>query len=343
MTYYSKENRDRQNVRVGIVCFDGVATLDLSGPLEAFARADSAAVDGETHRYETLLISVKAKGIVSDAGAVFRAAKTLATAPQLDTVIIPGGKGIRTAETSAAIGAWLKERASSIRRIVCISTGIYAVAPTGLLDGHRVTTHWRFAQALAREFPGLQVIEAAPIVRDRGVYTCGGGTASIEMTLALIEEDFGSQVALAAARELVMELKPPVETESLLTTIDYQVSPREKLADMPVWIATHLRENLSVEALAERAMMCPRHFSRLFKSMFHVTPADFVEQLRLDEARRRLRSPRQSVESIAAAVGFNSDDAFRRAFERRFSITPRAFRNSERRSRKDGQAATASD
>ncbi len=146
------------------------------------------------------------------------------------------------------------------------------------------------------------------------------------MTLALIEEDNGGHVARAVARELVMRLRPPGESVELFEIANFQSDPAERVTDLPAWISIHLHERLTVEALAERACLCPRHFSRLFKQVFNCTPADFVEELRLSEARRRLLGLRSTVESVAESVGFKSSDAFRRAFERRVGVTPTAFR-----------------
>jgi transcriptional regulator GlxA family with amidase domain len=123
-----------------------------------------------------------------------------------------------------------------------------------------------------------------------------------------------------------MDLRPPGEEQDEIKPYNYELDPTERLADLPAWIVAHLQSNLSVEALARRTSLCPRHFSRLFKKLYETTPADFVDQLRLNEARRRLLSSRNSIAAVAASVGFKSTDAFRRAFERRFGITPRAFR-----------------
>jgi len=260
----------------------------------------------------------------------FKAEATLASAGDLDTIIVPGGEGVRQPETMAILAAWLGERAGQTRRIASISTGIYALARSGLLDGRHVTTHWRFANDIARRFPKLRVNYAAAFLKDGAFYTSGGGNSGVEMTLALIEEDFGNQVAREVAREFVMRLRPMGEADDHFEFTNYQCDPSERVAELPAWILAHLRENLTVEALAVRACLCPRHFSRVFKHVFNCTPADFVEELRLAEARRRLLGLRSSVEDIAGSVGFHSADAFRRAFERRVGMTPSLFRRQAR-------------
>ena len=217
-----------------------------------------------------------------------------------------------------------------MRRIAAVSTGIYALAQSGLVDGRMVTTHWRFFRDVAQRFPKLRLSNSAAFLKEDEFYTSGGGTAGIEMTLAMIEEDYGGQVALAVARELVMRLRPPGDGTRDFEPAHYQYDPAERVADLPAWIVAHLHETLTVEFLAERACLCPRHFSRVFKQVFHCTPADFVEELRLTEARRRLLSLHGSVESIAESVGFKSGDAFRRAFERRVGVSPSAFRRNSK-------------
>jgi transcriptional regulator GlxA family with amidase domain len=326
MTYFLRVPAEMKPLKIGILGFDGVTTLDLAGPLEAFTVARVGSSDGGLQRcYEVVLIGVTGRSFVAESGATFKTQKTLDTAPLLDTVVIPGGTGIRSAQVTAKIANWLTQR-KTLRRIVAVSTGVYAVAASGSLEGRQVTTHWRFAPSLAREFPTVQVSQTASFLKDGPFYSCGGGTAAIEMTLSLIDEDYGKAVALGAARELVMDLRPPGEQQNDIKPYNYELDPTERLADLPAWIVAHLQSNLSIEALAKRTSLCPRHFSRLFKQLYDTTPAAYVEQLRLNEARRRLLSSRNSVTTVAASVGFKSADAFRRAFERRFRVTPRDFR-----------------
>ncbi|HZE14115.1 MAG TPA: helix-turn-helix domain-containing protein [Chthoniobacterales bacterium] len=324
MTYFLRVPVEMKPVSIGILGFDGVTSLDLAGPLEAFAAAKIDSPERIQRGYQVTLIGVTGKTFTSESGAIFKTTKTLDSAPALDTVIVPGGIGIRSAQVVAKISDWL--RRNKPRRIVAVSTGVYAIAATGLLDNRQVTTHWRFAPSLAREFPSVRVSPSASFFKDGPFYSCGGGTAAIEMTLSLIEEDHGKSVALDVARELVVDLRPPGEKQDDIKQYDYQLDPTERLADLPAWIVAHLRHDLSVESLAKRTSLCPRHFSRLFKQIYHTTPATFVEEMRLNEARRRLLSSRNSVATVATSVGFKSTDAFRRAFERRFKMTPRAFR-----------------
>ena len=308
---------------IGLLGFDGVAALDLTGPLEALsmARFPEEVGDGRPC-YKPVLLGLTNKAFAAESGLVFKADATAVGAPPLDTIFIPGGQGLRQLETMRRAASWLNDRASSTRRIASVSTGVYALALSGLADGQSVTTHWRFSRDLAQRFPKLRVNPTASFLRNDRIYTSAGGSAGVEMTLALIEEDFGSHIARAVARELVMRLRPPGEIDDHFKAVNYQSDPAERVTDLPAWILAHLREKITVDALAERACLCPRHFSRLFKQVFNCTPADFVEELRLTEARQRLLELRTPVGSVAESVGFKSSDAFRRAFERRVRPDP---------------------
>jgi transcriptional regulator GlxA family with amidase domain len=189
-----------------------------------------------------------------------------------------------------------------------------------------VTTHWRFASEIAQRFPKLRVDPNALFIKDGQFYTSAGITAGIDLALALIEEDHGSQVALAVARDLVVYLKRPGGQEQYSEPLRFQMNSRDRLSDLAPWIIAHLHQDLSVETLAAKACLSPRHFARCFKRTFSAPPGEFVENLRLEEARRRLSAPGARIEGVGESVGFASADSFRRAFERRFGIAPSVYR-----------------
>ena len=323
--------------RVAFLGFDGLMALDLVGPADAFA---SAFLEDEGGRlrpcYEVVVIGLKKGPFVAQSGVVFKPTATLQTARDIDTLIVPGGPGLRRGTAARRASSWIASRASGIRRIASVCTGIYGIAPTGLLDGRRVTTHWNHAADVAEKFPKLKLESNALFLKDGPFYTSAGITAGIDLSLALIEEDFGAAVALSVARELVVYMKRSGGQEQYSEPLRFQVQSAGQFADIAAWIPGHLRSDLSVEALAEKAFVCPRHFSRRFKAAFGSTPAAFVEGLRLDEARRRLVSAKRSIEATAASVGFRSAVSFRRAFERRFGIPPSVYRNRFETGRKTG-------
>jgi len=312
---------------IGIIAYDGVQGLDIIGPADAFANARLTTNGDADPLYEIALIGLTSKPVTSESGIVFQPKWTVRSSPPLDTLIIPGGRGVRTSpQTQSGVARWVRRQAQRTRRIAAVCTGVYGIAPTGLLDGRRVTTHWRFANDVAAQFPKLQVDADSLYVKDGPFYTSAGITAGIDLALALIEEDFGSHVALDVARDLVVYLKRSGGQEQYSAPLQFQAQANDRMVDVASWIVNHLNEDLSVERLAERANVCARHFTRKFRHSFGSTPADFVEKLRLGEGRRLLGERGSRIEGVAAATGFASTDSFRRAFQRRFGISPSAYR-----------------
>jgi transcriptional regulator GlxA family with amidase domain len=312
---------------VGLIVFEKMAAADLTGPAEAFSRANIVNSYGcECPCYHVLILGVNTEPCMTESGIVVKPQVDLGNAPALDTVIVSGGSGICDAKLSKKITKWLSYRAPTTRRIATLGTGIYALAATGLLDHHQVATHWRFAGDVALRFPNLRVNPNCLFVKDGPFYTSAGAMAGTDLSLSLIEEDYGPRVALAVARELVVYLKRSGRQEQYSETLQFQTKSVSRLSELTTWIISHLNENLSVEALAAKACLCPRHFSRRFKTEFRTTPANFVEKLRLDEACHRLSSRDNSVEGVGVSVGFKSADAFRRAFQRRLGVTPSEYR-----------------
>ena len=314
--------------RVGFIGFDDVQGLDIIGPAESFAAAISDSGNGRpSNLYETVIVGLDDRPFRTEAGMLIHPQATIDAVDELDTLIIPGGKALRNGDTGARIAEWLLQRGAGIRRIASVCTGAYALALTGWLDGKRVTTHWRFADDLGRRFPKLTVDHDALFIRNGKFYTAAGITAGIDLSLALIEEDHGAHVALAVARELVVYMKRAGGQEQFSEPLRFQLQTSDSFSDLTAWMTDHLGHDLSVDCLAERANLCPRHFSRRFKKAYGTTPAQFVETIRLNESRARLTETLNTVEGVALSIGFNSARAFRRAFEHRFGISPTAYRD----------------
>ena len=311
-----------------IVGYDNITSLDLSGPLEAFSSAHIEDTRGKSRPcYKVTIAALGAKTFCSESGLRMTAACSLSSLRHLDTLLIPGGSGMRTSACARKLANWVSQNQYCVRRIASVCTGIYGVAPTGLLNGRNVTTHWKFSGDLAERYPQLRVNANALYIRDGKFYSSAGITAGIDLSLALIEEDFGAQVALSVARELVMYVKRPGGQEQYSEPLKFQVESTSRFSDLAAWMVGHLDEDLSVEALADRINLCPRQFTRRFKDEFNSTPAAFVQRLRLDEARERLSAAGCSVESIADSVGFRDPDSFRRAFVQRFGVAPKQYRS----------------
>ncbi len=321
--------RSMTPLRIGLLGYEQANALDIAGPAEAFASAFRDNGKGKLERcYEVTVIGLTRRSFATESGIVFQPTATIENAPKLDTLIVPGGCGLRGAETNRKVAAWILEKAKATRRVASVCTGLYGLAATGLLDGRRVTTHWRWSADAAQRFPKLKLESNALFVKDGQFYTSAGVTAGIDLALALIEEDFGSKVALGAAREMVVYLKRSGGQEQYSEPLQFQMNSGDRFAELVAWMTNNPTKEMSVESLARRASLSPRQFFRRFKEHFGSSPATFVETLRLNEARRRLSAGEPSIESVAESVGFNGADSFRRAFERRFRVTPSKYRRS---------------
>lgn len=312
---------------IGIIGFGGVASLDISGPAEVFSRVQLDHKGGPRRAgYEILTIAASNRPFATDSGLILTPTATFANSPDLDTIVIPGGESLKRADAHQAMSAFLVERAPTTRRIIAFGSGIFPLAVNGLLAGRRVTCHWQDARDLVRQSLGVRLEENRLFVNDGKFYTSAGAAAAIDLTLSLIEEDYGSAISLSVARDLVIYLKRSGNHEQYSEPLQFQTESICRLSDLTTWIITHLSEDLSVDRLAARACLCPRQFGRRFKSEVGATPAEFVERARLNEARRRLCTTDATIESIAASVGFHSSDVFRRRFEQRLGMPPTEFR-----------------
>jgi transcriptional regulator GlxA family with amidase domain len=313
---------------VGLIVAEEIAAADLVGPAEVFSRARIRRRDqpegSESRCYRVLIIGVNTGPCVTECGIVIRPHVDLEEAPPLDTVFVCSGSN--SGKLNRRLIKWLRQRAPNTRRIAALGRGIYALAATGLIDGRQAVIHWRFAKDVASQFPKLRVNPNNLFVKDGPFYTCAGGTSAVDFALALVEEDYGRHVALALARELVVHVKRSGEHEQYSEALKFQIQSSDRFADLPAWIFSHLSEDLSIDALAQRAAMSRRNFTRLFHEAFGKSPAQFVAEARIAEAQQRLLVPRNSIESIAQSLGFRSADVFSVAFERCTGIRPRIYR-----------------
>jgi transcriptional regulator GlxA family with amidase domain len=251
----------------------------------------------------------------------------------IDTLIVPGVPVDEHCTLQPELVAWIKRHAPRARRVCSVCTGAFYLAAAGLLDDRRATTHWRDAPHLARRFPNIRV-DADPIfIRDAGrhegdgvVWTSAGVTAGIDLALALIEEDVGHAVAMQAARRLVVFMKRPGGQSQYSAALAAQASANGPFEALHSWMAAHLRDDLSVERLAERTRMSPRTFARRYVDEVGRTPAKTVSALRLEAASRALAESRRPLKRIALDCGFGSEQNLRRAFLRRFGVLPLDYR-----------------
>jgi transcriptional regulator GlxA family with amidase domain len=249
----------------------------------------------------------------------------------IDTLIVAGGTGTRRAEEDERLIAWLGEAAKRSRRVASVCTGAFLLAKAGLLDGRRATTHWASCAELAERYPAVTVEPDPIFVRDGKVATSAGVTAGMDLALALVEEDVGREVALEAARWLVLFLKRPGGQAQFSAQLAAQTADRAPLRELQAWMPDHLTEDLSVPALARRAQMSERNFARAFRRETGMTPAAYVEAARVESARIALEAGDLPVEAVARQVGFGTVETMRRAFRRRVGVSPVDYRSRFRR------------
>jgi transcriptional regulator GlxA family with amidase domain len=310
--------------RVNIVLYPGVQSLDVTGPLEALAAAGKIA----GRPYEIQLIAAKRGAVECSSGLKLIPNLTLGEAGEpIDTLLVPGGFGVREAVADKRLVGWIADAAERSRRITSVCTGAFMLAEAGLLDGRRATTHWASCERLANTYPLVSVDEDAIYVRDEEIWTSAGVTAGIDLALALVEEDHGRDVALEVARWLVMFVQRPGGQTQFSAQLSAQMANDAPIRELQTWIGENPAADLSVNALADRAAMSPRNFARVFGREIGVTPAAYVESVRTECARRSLETTNHSVDKIARDCGFGSAETMRRTFQRLLGVGPTAYRS----------------
>jgi transcriptional regulator GlxA family with amidase domain len=306
-------------MRVVFVVYPGITALDLVGPHEVLGAAGG---------YELTVAAVAPDAVRTTRGPVVLADRALASLRgPVDTLIVVGGEGAMAAAKDAELVAAVRALARRSRRVASVCTGAFVLAAAGLLDGRRATTHWASCQHLGAKYPDVEVDPAPIFVRDGNVWTSAGVTAGMDLALALVADDHGRDVALRVARQLVMYVQRPGGQSQFSAQLTTQTAAaRDPLHELQTWIAEHPDADLAVERLAERVAMSPRHFARVFRSEVGATPAVYVEQVRVECARRLLETTWLGVEEIARAAGFGTPETLRRAFARRVGASPTEYR-----------------
>jgi transcriptional regulator GlxA family with amidase domain len=314
---------------IAILLYPGVQSLDVTGPLEVFTAArDLLAAQARSERgYAIRTFSSDGAPLESSSGLTVTPDGRLSDAPaELDTLIVPGGRGSRTAAGEQTLTDWISATASRARRTAAVCTGAFLLARAGLLDGRRATTHWSAAASLARLHPQV-LVDADPIfLRDGHIWTSAGVSAGMDLSLALVEQDLDRDAALAIARQLVLFLRRPGNQSQFSATLAAQEPEREPLREVQRAVLEQPVASHSVEAMAARAHMSPRHFARAFRAETGLTPARYVERVRLEAARRRLEDSGEPIAAVAAACGFGTDETMRRAFLRTLEVGPAEYR-----------------
>ncbi|MEW2086551.1 GlxA family transcriptional regulator [Streptomyces sp. NPDC005283] len=303
-----------------VVLFDDLQSLDVTGPVEVFAGASQAAGGA----YEIRTASLDGAPVRTSSRLTLVPDTSLADAVGPHTLLVPGGNGTRAPDPRLV--DWLRLHAPRAERLVSVCTGALLLAEAGLLDGHRATTHWASCDHLARRYPAVDVEPDPIFVRDGKLATSAGVTAGIDLALALVEEDLGRDIALTVARHLVVFLRRPGNQAQFSAQLAAQTARREPLRDVQQHITEHPEGDLSVEALAARARLSPRHFARAFQEETGTTPGRYVERVRLEHARRLLEDSPDGVEEISRGCGYGTPEAMRRAFVKTLGTAPAEYR-----------------
>jgi transcriptional regulator GlxA family with amidase domain len=327
----SSGKRRRPSRHVVMLAFPGVQVLDVTGPLEVFGCAARLLEErGRTGppAYTVEIVAGSAGPFASSSGIRLVAERAVRDVRGgIDTLLVAGGQGTQAALGDRALISWLRRMAPRVRRLGSVCTGAFLLAEAGLLDGRRVTTHWRWCAALAARCPQATIDADRIYVRDGDLYTSAGVTSGMDLALALIEEDHGREVAMAVARQLVLFLKRPGGQSQFSAQLAAQSAEREPLRELQTWVVDHPDADLSVPALARRVAMSARNFARVFRREVGMTPARYVEIVRVEAARRRLEESSGGVDAVAADCGFGTAETMRRAFRRRMRVAPSAYRS----------------
>ena len=317
--------------RIVIVAFPGIQSLDVVGPFEVFASATQVAQHelATAVGYDVSVVSSAGGMVICESGLGLSSAPlptTRGTTPSIDTLILAGGAGVFEACQDTELMAWITAVAPTCRRVATVCTGTFLAAQAGLLDGLTVTTHWARAARLAAEFPGVTVDPDPIYIRNGNVWTSAGVTAGIDLSLALVEQDHGTDIAQIVARWLVMFLHRPGGQTQFAAPVWAPRAERSAVRAVQALVEAAPGGDHRLTVLAAAAAMSVRHFSRVFTDEVGDTPGRYVERVRLEAARRELETTADTLDVVAARCGFGTAETLRRAFQRRLGVAPDAYR-----------------
>jgi transcriptional regulator GlxA family with amidase domain len=308
---------------VALLALPDVQLLDVAGPLDVFAEANAQC---DRAVYDLALIATEFGPITTSSGRRLLPDLVAPADAAFDTLLVAGAPRIHEAAVGADLLAWLGRTAARCRRYGSVCSGAFLLGQAGLLTGRRVTTHWAVADRLAARYPEARVEPDAICLFDGPLRTAAGVTAGLDLALALVEEDEGPEIARRVAAQLVMFFKRGGGQMQFSRRGVSAPSGRSALQEVQRWVAAHPAADHGVAHLAGRVGMSPRHFARLFRAETGLTPAAYVETVRIEAGRRLLETGGVALKQVAGACGFRDADTFRRAFQRRLGTTPAEYR-----------------
>jgi transcriptional regulator GlxA family with amidase domain len=305
-----------------------VDALDVIGPAEAFGVANRLWSKARPPYQIELVTSGSERLVSSEIGIGLHAHATLDEVKEkpgrIDTLLIASGLDNRN-EVQPGLVDWVCKQAETTRRVCSICVGAFTLAQTGLLDGKRATTHWALADELAQLYPRIEV-DSRPIwIQDGYIYTSAGISSGIDLSLALIAEDLGSEYAMRVAKALVLFMRRPGGQAQYSESLKLQSARSPSLQRLQLWVAEHLNQELNLEVLADKAAISRRTLIRLFKKELNITPAKYVEGMRLEAAKQDIELGNGDMQGIARHRGFHSVDVMRRTFIRHMGLTPTQY------------------
>ncbi len=301
--------------------------MDVTGPLDVFQTANEllSGSGREQEGYEMVFSALEPGPVPTSSGLRFHADSRIGL-QVTDSLLVPGGMVAEARSYDSAFVQAVLLAAQKAQRIVSICSGTFLLAAAGLLEGHRVTTHWAVADRLAELYPEVCVEPDAIYIQDGNIATSAGVTAGIDLALALVEDDYGPTLAIEVARILLLYRRRPGNQSQFSTPLAMQAKAGNRFKNLIDWVEINLDQNLTVERLAEQAHMSPRTFARIFPSETGMSPGRFIEQLRIDRARELLESGAEGLGNVAHESGFGREERLRRAFQRRIGISPAQYR-----------------
>jgi transcriptional regulator GlxA family with amidase domain len=306
---------------VVIVVFDEVTLLDVAGAAEVFVEANRFGAD-----YQLKIASMDGYDVTSSIGTRLGVTDSISSIESADTVLVAGSDDLPRRPIDPALVDAIRSISTRTRRMASICTGSFILAQAGLLRGRRATTHWHDARLFARAFPDVTVEPDAIFVRDGDIFTSAGVSSGIDLALALVEMDYGTELVREVARWLVVYLKRAGGQSQFSVLVEADPPPQSPLRAATDAVAADPAANHSVKSLAVRASLSTRQLTRLFQSELGMSPARYVELVRIDCARGALESGR-TVAETAGVAGFGSSETLRRVFVNHLGISPKAYRD----------------
>jgi transcriptional regulator GlxA family with amidase domain len=311
-----------------LLAYPGVGLLDLTGPQCVFWTATRYMEKQGLSGYNPQTVSLNG-GLVNTAEgiAVNTASLSDFAGKTVDTIVVPGSPYMpQVMEECQYLESWLRQNSKNARRTASVCSGAFLLAQAGLLDGKRTATHWAMCDLLQDRFPTLSIDRDAIFIEDGSVWTCAGVSAGIDLALAFVNADCGHAIAMKVARELVVFLKRPGGQAQFSEMLQSQEEDTSDFEELHLWIAENIGENLTVELLAEKVLMSPRNFARVYKQKTGRTPAKTIELFRLEAARRLLEDSERNVDQVARLCGFDDEERMRITFQRNLAISPSEYR-----------------